>query len=414
MKSAKILALPPTNCSLIQNMEVFRCSANRRKSRSKSWTQGLLVLVLLTAEIALCVITYNVHFSSATAGSSSAERPNGRQKLLSNEYCARSLSIFGSDHTRTSVSQMHRASYNTSQYMASTPNFKTSMKSSRLRVMAISTKGMDAPKSMCQWTLFSAALNKIPLEIYGASPSFQAGLQKLRDDETTGDGKSVKVDCMLSMLCAMDSSESVLMVDAFDVIFQRPFDEIEHLYFKRWNAPEFTVSTESNCWPNWVEGICGVTDQPPVPPGGTPYINSGVMIGSVEAFKEVMGRALDQRKLGVLDDQAATARVVYENVESQRFLMDHLSELSSAAYPPKPIYNEIEIEGRGYFVDPVSKTVPMMIHLNGDIPKDVYGQKMWYLTDGRLNNDLVETVRDYVVSVDGERVTVGDMCSSYF
>ncbi|KAJ3234416.1 hypothetical protein HDU81_001455, partial [Chytriomyces hyalinus] len=397
-------------------MEIFRCNANRRKARSKSYTQALLVLVLLTGEIALCIVTYTVFSSSAATGSSSSElnRPNARQKVLNSEYCARSSRIFGSDHTLTSASQVHPISYDTTQYMASTPNFKTALKSSRLRVMAISTKGKDAPKSMCQWTLFSAALNKIPLEIYGASPSFQFGLQKLTDDETTGDGKSVKVDCMLSVLCAMDSSESVLMVDAFDVIFQRPFDEIEHLYFKRWNAPEFTVSTESNCWPNWVEGICGDRDQPPVPPGGTPYINSGVMIGNVEAFKEVMGRALDQRKLGVLDDQAATARVVYENVESPRFLMDHLSELSSAAYPPKPIYNEIEIEGRGYFVDPVSKTVPMMIHLNGDIPKDVYGQKMWYLTDGRLNEDLVDIVRDYAVSVDGERVTVGDMCGSYF
>ncbi|TPX63827.1 hypothetical protein CcCBS67573_g08580 [Chytriomyces confervae] len=227
--------------------------------------------------------------------------------------------------------------FDASQYIGSSTTALNSIQPpSNLRVITISTKGTDARKPMCKWTLFSAALNKIPLELYGSSKFFQKGLPSNKGKPE--EGLATKRDCTLSALCAAAASsmnDAVLMIDAYDIIFQRPFEELQYLYYRRWNAPEFVVSAEENCYPSDVED--------PVLPG-------------------VSGNG---------DLQWATwAKVVYENYKARPFMMDHLSKLSSAAYPTKPLYNEVEIGGRTYFVDASSKGIPMLIHLNGGIPKE--------------------------------------------
>ncbi|KAJ3383685.1 hypothetical protein HDU80_001181 [Chytriomyces hyalinus] len=249
--------------------------------------------------------------------------------------------------------------FDASQYIGSSTTALNSIQPpSNLRVITISTKGTDARKPMCKWTLFSAALNKIPLELYGSSKFFQKGLPSNKGKPE--EGLATKRDCTLSALCAAAASsmnDAVLMIDAYDIIFQRPFEELQYLYYRRWNAPEFVVSAEENCYPSDVED--------PVLPGGSSFVNSGVLIGKPEEFIEAIGLTGKFRDMGIYNGQ-----LVYENYKARPFMMDHLSKLSSAAYPTKPLYNEVEIGGRTYFVDASSKGIPMLIHLNGGIPKE--------------------------------------------
>ncbi|KAJ3350909.1 hypothetical protein HDU83_009328, partial [Entophlyctis luteolus] len=99
----------------------------------------------------------------------------------------------------------------------------------KLRVVAINSEP-TFNKYMCDATVFSAAVNSIPLVIYGAAPYYSHMMK----------GKDGKIDRMLSVMCAMDPADVVLMVDAYDVIFQRPFAEMEYLYHHKWQSPNFS------------------------------------------------------------------------------------------------------------------------------------------------------------------------------
>ncbi|KAI8615278.1 hypothetical protein BC830DRAFT_1123383 [Chytriomyces sp. MP71] len=296
------------------------------------------------------------------------------------------------------------------QYAGSVPRTSSESSGSRLRLITISDKGRSPPEMMCSATLYSAALNSIPLEVYGATE--QSYFKAMH--ETMTDHKAVKMDILLSLLCNFDEGDSVLMVDAFDVIFQRPFAELEYLYYKRWNRPEFVISTEANCWPPWVDGLCGPDDRPPVPPNGVAYINSGVLVGTVPTMTDVVQAALEMREKGITDDQGAMARVVYENYLKRAYMMDHLSELSTSGQPPKLDFIAYHSEGREYYLDQLTRTVPMLIHLNGGGKEKYDPKKLWYFgADGKLKEEVKDEVASYKIWLDGEEVTVGEMCKEY-
>ncbi|TPX61407.1 hypothetical protein CcCBS67573_g08923 [Chytriomyces confervae] len=378
----------------------------------KPWRLISTLVVSLVA-IAICITVY-FGYSAYSLFSPEYTRlySDTGFNQITDQFCKSSLSQFqGSPFIRQNLSN----GFDAGQYTGSTPALNNMQSLSNLRVIAISTKGSDAPKPMCKWTLFSAALNKIPLELYGSSEFFQKGLlvNKGKPDE----GLASKRDCTLSVLCAAAASsmnDAVLMIDAYDIIFQRPFEELQYLYYKRWNAPEFVVSAEENCYPSEVDGVCGdVTTRPRVPPGGSSFVNSGVLIGKPEAFIDAIGLTGKFRDMGIYNDQAALAKVVYENYKTRPFMLDHLSELSSAAYPPKPLYKEVEIGGRTYFVDATSKGIPMMIHLNGGIPKE-RATNLWYMDGEKLRDDLKEEVQNYPIFLEDKLVTVGELCPDYF
>jgi hypothetical protein len=74
----------------------------------------------------------------------------------------------------------------------------------------------------------------------------------------------------------MPDNTIILMVDAFDVIFQMDHFRILTAY-QRLGAPDILFSAESNCWPAALLEAAGTScDKIPVLPNNAPrFLNSG-------------------------------------------------------------------------------------------------------------------------------------------
>ncbi|KAJ3067941.1 hypothetical protein HDU98_008882 [Podochytrium sp. JEL0797] len=233
--------------------------------------------------------------------------------------------------------------FQNAEYPATVPQVNVSQSGGgRIRVIGISDK-KAIPTLMCESTFFSAAVNDIPLEIYGAADYFV--------ENTHNEGKRAKVDRLLPILCAYDFEDSVLMVDAFDVIFQRTMAELTELWFRQWGSPNMVISTEQNCWPK-DPSICEDSFLPPLPPSAAKYINAGVQMGRVAEYILFAQQMMDLLEFhdGSDDDQLVVAKMVYANHTQNGWLMDHRSELSASQQPPAPIFSEFEVEGRKFMV----------------------------------------------------------------
>ncbi|KAJ3200944.1 hypothetical protein HDU82_008497 [Entophlyctis luteolus] len=269
----------------------------------------------------------------------------------------------------------------------------------KLRVVAINSEP-TFNKYMCDATVFSAAVNSIPLEIYGAAPYYSHMMK----------GKDGKIDRMLSVMCAMDPADVVLMVDAYDVIFQRPFAEMEYLYHHKWQSPNFVISTESNCFPQTPEH-CEDDFIPKVPPSGIKYINSGIVLGKVDVWIQLLNDALEAYRNGMKDDQFILTDIVFKQYKTRGYFLDHNSELSASPHPPAPSFGKFVVGDRNYFVSAASKTVPMIVHLNGGSSRDLISPwDMWYFSNGKVSDQAKNIIRNYEIAVDGVSVKVRDAC----
>ncbi|KAJ3062232.1 hypothetical protein HDU98_001877 [Podochytrium sp. JEL0797] len=294
--------------------------------------------------------------------------------------------------------------FHNAKYPATVPQVKDSQGGGRIHVIGISDK-KAIPTLMCESTFFSAALNDIPLEIYGAADYFV--------ENTHNEGKHAKVDRILPILCAYDFEDSVLMVDAWDVIFQRTMEELSELWFRQWGAPNMVISTEQNCWPN-NPAICEDSALPPLPPSSTKYLNSGVQMGRVSEYI-LFADLMKELHGGTENVQLVTAKMVYANHTEKGWLMDHRSELSASQQAPAPIFSEFEVDERKFMVSLTTKTVPMLIHLNGGGKQLINPRKkLWYFVDGKVNPKVKDQISSYQVFVDGKYSTVGELCPESF
>ncbi|KAI8618109.1 hypothetical protein BC830DRAFT_1079434 [Chytriomyces sp. MP71] len=386
----------------------------RETRRMLPFTLALLASATIIMLYLLCINDALV-YSSDTHSATQYQR-----KLLINKRNA-ICAPFDSEKDRPLIANISfHPSYNLYQYPASVPRVHRDPArhgpnpTPHLRIITINSKPEIRP-IMCHTTLFSAALNDIPLEVYGATPYFR--------DKTRGRGG--KLDRLLPLLCAIDPTDAVLMVDAFDVIFQRGHADIAHTYFARWNSPRFVMSTELNCYPEDVEAVCGKSAQiPEAPLGGFPYANSGVLVGNVAAFVQVLDASLKVYEAGYKGgDQGAMAQVLYGNYAqgtSDEILLDHMSELSSSGHPPIPDFAFYQFQNKTYAVNPATMTVPSIVHLNGDSSKRKHynGAKfrklMYYLNGyGKIKPEYREKIENYVVHVDGIPSRVGDLCLTH-
>ncbi|KAI8621226.1 hypothetical protein BC830DRAFT_1214876 [Chytriomyces sp. MP71] len=379
-----------------------------RATRLLFITVTVTIIVSMSFMCLLPSLRYRYHLANEPGGNSQDSRHKLNQLTCANV----SARYPGKPPIKAAASSV---SFDVTSFVGSVPRISPQTTSkSRLRAISINTMGTELPGLMCLSTLFSAALNNVPLEIYGSNAYFE------RISEGISNKKSAKMDILQSILCQLDPLDPILMVDAFDVIFQRPWDEIEYLYAKRWNSPEFVMSTESNCYPRFIPKVCVGNDFPPVPPNGVPFINSGVIVGKAGAMLEIIGHALEVRKEGifgnktkVMGDQAAYARAYYDHYRRKGFMMDHLSELSSSPNPPKPAFVELDGgNGRYFWWDPHTRNVPMIVHLNGN-GKNMYWNKQYYLRNGKLKRELREQVSNYTFIFEGETATVEGICKDW-
>ncbi|KAJ3351496.1 hypothetical protein HDU83_008873 [Entophlyctis luteolus] len=290
------------------------------------------------------------------------------------------------------------ASYTLSQNLSTTLPAYSDGAPAKLRVVAVQNKKVFT-RPMCELTIFSAAVNAIPLEVYGAAPYFDFMMP----------GKNGKVDRMLSVLCAIDPTEAVLMVDAYDVIFQRSFEEIQFQYIHKWKAPNLVVSTESNCWPKAPEH-CKDEFVLPTPPSGVKYINSGVIIGKTDAWIQMLSDAIDMFHNGTKDDQYIITELINKHHKTRGYFLDSNSELSASPQPPAPSFGKFAVNNRTYFVSSSTKTVPMIVHLNGGGKDLIFPRDMWYMDGGKVSTAARDIIKNYRIFVDGREVAVKEVC----
>ncbi|KAJ3349834.1 hypothetical protein HDU83_000281 [Entophlyctis luteolus] len=276
----------------------------------------------------------------------------------------------------------------------------------KLRVVTINSD--PTPQSlMCETTLFSAALSGIPLEIYGASDFFK--------DKGMMNGIDGKIDRTLAVACSVDPDDTILMVDAYDVLFQRSWEELQYIYFHKWLEPNFVISTESNCFPPSVKH-CEDIWIPKPPPSGIKFINSGVIISKASYYIDILEDALDMYAKGNTEDQWVLTDLVFNKYKERGYAMDHDSELSGSLHPPAD-YGVFKTKGKIYYAVANSRSVPAILHLNGGSSKEIVQPTkggVWYFNaNGTLVEETKHIIKNYVISVDGVPTKVSDYCPDF-
>ncbi|KAJ3379691.1 hypothetical protein HDU84_006461 [Entophlyctis sp. JEL0112] len=259
---------------------------------------------------------------------------------------------------------------------------------------------------MCETTIFSAAVNGIPLELYGAGPFFKNYMG----------GKDGKVDRMMAVLCALDPREYVLMIDSWDTLFQRPFDELQFIYFHKMRTPNLVISAEAMCSPPFPEN-CNPEFLSKTGPSGIKYINSGTVAAKVDYFAEFVNTSLEAYSNGIIDDQNVYTKMVHKHHRERGYYIDHDMELAGSLQPPGQ-YSSYYFNNRSFLVIGDTRTVPALVHLNGGgkeviIPEEGH---LWYIKKGAsksIDGKVKDLIRDYVILVDGVKKTVREICPGY-
>ncbi|KAJ3118426.1 hypothetical protein HK100_000613 [Physocladia obscura] len=296
------------------------------------------------------------------------------------------------------------------------PHHNGSTSGTGIRIVGISydagniLNSMPFPHYMCETTIFSAALNDIPLQLYGAQPAMQIHSEG-------GSEKDGKIGRMMALVCALPADEVVMMIDAWDTVFQRKFAELEFLYAHKWLSPDFVIGAEANCWPDWAPYCVNSSYVQPNPgPTGFRFINSGTLIGKAGFWSEFLSDAINAYNNGLKDDQNVFAQITHRHYKQRGYFIDHGMELVGSLQPPAK-FAAYWHNDRQYFVIGDTRTVPAVIHLNGggkDFVKPARGD-LWYLEVGEiLTPHVKKVVQNYKIFVDGVEKVVSEICPDFF
>ena len=144
----------------------------------------------------------------------------------------------------------------------------------------------------CRYLLQTAAHHGVDIQLLGLNNHRMA--EKLRKMSRT----SIKLLTAYELAESLPEDSIVMLVDAFDVVFQGSAADILDAYDSL-GRPDILFSAEANCWPEVLaaDGYC--VKAPELP--GSRYLNSGGIIGRAGPLSR-MWKVAHQAGAGELDE----------------------------------------------------------------------------------------------------------------
>ena len=190
---------------------------------------------------------------------------------------------------------------------------------------------------------------------------------------------SMRLDLLKSILSRIPTDQVIIMIDAFDVLFNAPLFSVYSLFLdvERMTPPDqhgrkvsILFNGERNCWPD-----TSMATQYPHQDLSTanPFLNAGVMVGRCGSILEVVRRKSVAPTVGEKeawqkvsdDDQRYWTHAYlssYGDGTLPRITVDHYCHLACCLYAQEP---DALITSQGIVLMKKNGARPCLIHFNG-------------------------------------------------
>lgn len=232
----------------------------------------------------------------------------------------------------------------------------TTLSLSVTQLMQVTT---DVTEDMCNFLLLSAAVVGVELRILGLDEGFGASADLTHDMRT-----NVKLVAARKFAATQPRSDLLMLVDAFDTVWQRPANYVWETY-SSWGRPPIVFSAEVTCFP---PQFCATHPPPPVNVPAR-YINTGGLIGRAGRLGEFW-RDMEGRET-VVNDQGTIAES-FCGGNPHNLTLDYFSQIFFSHFNAADALRPTVHEGRQMFrvSDGEVDFVPAVVHFNGLYPGD--------------------------------------------
>ena len=268
------------------------------------------------------------------------------------------LNAFAAD---PSIVQPQEDAFKNSETERSEPYVTSNSKQfdSNVKVLTVATENNDGLKLL----LDSAKKFGIQIEVLGLGEEWEGG-NKPRLDYPGG---GQKINLLKEKLKEFDDNDIVLFTDAYDVIYNSNLNEIVGKF--KTTGLDLVFGAEYHCWPDE-----SLEKSYPLGPSDKRFLNSGVFIGYAKKLKEITSLPINDED----DDQLYyTHRFLDSMKRGEKSIgLDYLVHLFQTCLTSKDL-EVLRVDGtKSRFWNVTHKTIPCIIHGNGDILNKMELQKI--------------------------------------